>query len=180
MIRSVLFAGALAAASLAAPAMAQQRAPVASGPTQGQAFELGTFGDWIAYSTQSGRNKVCYVLSRPKERLPAGLNRDPGFIFITTRPGEGVREEVSFVLGYPASETAPSQATVGTTNFALAPKGNNAWIANAAEEGNFVEAARRAQSVTVRATSRRGNATTDRYSLSGLSQALERMRRECA
>ncbi len=159
-------------------AQARQAARPATGG-QGQALELGTFGDWVAYASQAGRAKVCYVLSKPKERLPKTLKRDPGFMFITSRPGEQVRNEISFVLGFATRETVPGVATIGPTTFALAPKGENAWIANAAEENAFLEAARRGQSMTVKATSGRGNLSTDQYSLAGLSQALERMRREC-
>jgi invasion protein IalB len=148
-------------------------------PGQGQAMELGTFGEWTAYSSQQGRNRVCYILTKPKDRQPRTLTRDPGFLFITSRPAEQVRNEVSFVLGFPTRETTPGEALIGSTRFALAPKGKNAWIANAAEENAFIEAARRGQSLSVRVTSGRGNESTDRYSLAGLTQALERMRREC-
>ncbi len=191
MIRTAFLATGLlgSAVLISLPALAQTRpaaarpaaAPAAAPaqPGQGQAFELGTFGDWTAYSSGQGRAKVCYILTKPKERLPKTLNRDPGFLFITTRPGEQVRNEVSFVLGFAAKESVPGEAIIGPTKFALAPKGKNAWIANAAEEGAFLEAARRGQTVNVNVTSGRGNATTDRYSFAGLGQALDRMRREC-
>ena len=162
----------------ATPASAQARAPAAVAG-QGQALELGTFGEWTAYASQQGRAKVCYILTKPKERLPKTLNRDPGFLFITSRPAEQVRNEVSFVLGFAAKETTPGEAAIGQTVFALAPKGKNAWIANAAEENAFIEAARRGQSLLVKVTSGRGNLSTDRYSLAGLTPAIERMRREC-
>jgi hypothetical protein len=38
----------------------------------------------------------------------------------------------------------------------------------------------RGQNVLVKAQSSRGNQLTDRYSLSGFAQALERARRECS
>jgi invasion protein IalB len=158
---------------------AAARPQPAAAAGQGQALELGTFGEWVAYSSQQGRAKVCYILTKPKERLPRTLNRDPGFLFITSRPAEQVRNEVSFVLGFAAKDTVPGEAAIGQSTFALAPKGKNAWIANAAEEGAFIEAARRGQSLNVKVTSGRGNVSTDRYSLAGLTQALDRMRREC-
>lgn len=181
MIRLSCLATILAASITVLPsfAEAQARKPAPSPAGQGQALELGTFGEWTAYASQAGRSKVCYILTKPKERLPKTLNRDPGFLFITSRPAEQVRNEVSFVLGFAAKETTPGEAVIGTTTFALAPKGKNAWIANAAEENSFIEAARRGQSMNVKVTSGRGNPSTDRYSLAGLTQALERMRREC-
>jgi invasion protein IalB len=184
MIRNCLasscLAGAVALAALPVSAQTRQPAkPQATAAAQGQAAELGTFGEWTVYETPQGRNKVCYVLTKPKERIPKNLTRDPGFLFITARPAEQVRNEVSFVLGFAARETTPGEAVIGPTKFALAPKGKSAWIANAAEENGFIDAARRGQSLNVTVTSGRGNASTDRYSLAGLSQALERMRRAC-
>lgn len=169
----------LAGLLLSSPVSAQSRPAARPAAGQGQALELGTFGDWIAYSSQQGRSKVCYILSKPKDRAPKNLTRDPGFLFITSRPAEQVRNEISFVLGFAAKETTPGEAIIGQTRFALAPKGKNAWIANAAEETAFIDTARRGQSLSVNVTSGRGNATTDRYSLSGMGQALDRMRREC-
>jgi invasion protein IalB len=169
----------LALTLISSSADAQQRQPARPQGGQGQATELGVFGDWTAYASQQGRSKVCYILSKPKDRQPKTLTRDPGFIFITARPDERVRNEVSFVLGFPTRETTPGEATIGQTTFALAPKGKNAWIANAAEENSFVETARRGQAISVKVTSGRGNVSTDRYSLAGFGQAMERMRREC-
>lgn len=184
MIRKILFSAPLAALVILAggPAVSQTRQPAkpqAAPAGQGQAAELGTFGEWTVYESPQGRSKVCYILTKPKERVPKTLTRDPGFLFITARPAEQVRNEVSFVLGFAARETTPGEAVIGATKFALAPKGKSAWIANAAEENGFIEAARRGQSLNVTVTSGRGNASTDRYSLAGLSQALERMRRAC-
>ncbi len=182
MIRTILMTSVAVCLACIMPANAQTRPaakPAAGTAGQGQALELGTFGEWVAYSSQAGRNKVCYILAKPKERLPKTLTRDPGFLFITSRPAEQVRNEVSFVLGFAAKESTPGEAAIGNATFALAPKGKNAWIANAAEENAFIEAARRGQNLNVKITSGRGNATSDRYALAGLTQALERMRREC-
>lgn len=165
-------------ACFATAALSQQRAATATPGTR-QAMEHGKFGDWTVYSTTEGRNKVCYIHSEPKAREPKTLNRDPGHIFITARPTERVRNEISFVLGFPTDEKKPGEAAMGQTTFALSPKAKNAWIANAAEENGFIEAARRNQSLTVKATSGRGNLSTDRYSLAGFGQAMDRMRREC-
>ncbi|MCX7326768.1 MAG: hypothetical protein NTW00_01140, partial [Hyphomicrobiales bacterium] len=129
MNRTSRFAAALASCLVALPlasspeaqAQARQPAKPAAAPAgQGNALELGTFGEWVAYSSQSGRTKVCYVLTKPKERLPRTLTRDPGFLFITSRPGEQVRNEVSFVLGFAARESTPGEASIGNANFALA------------------------------------------------------------
>ncbi|MGL4444382.1 MAG: hypothetical protein ACRCU1_12190, partial [Alsobacter sp.] len=134
---------------------------------------------WGAYASDTAKGKVCYVLAQPRERLPKTLTRDPGYLFVSTRPAEGVRNEVSVVLGFPAKDDSEGTATIGTATFALVAKGAAAWLKNAAEDAAFVEALRRGQSLTVKAISRRGNESTDRYVMAGFAQALDRVRKEC-
>ena len=149
-------------------------------PGGGKALELGKYGDWGAYSTQGTKGKICYALAQPKERQPAGLNRDPGYLFISTRPGEGVRGEVSFIFGYPLREAgAEATAEAGSASFELITKDQNAWVKNAAEEGQLVETMRKASKLLIKVQSKKGNATTDTYSLTGLGQALDRVKKEC-
>lgn len=166
----------------AAPAAGAQRpatGTAARPSADGRPVELGKFNDWGAYASDTAKGKVCYVLAQPRERLPRTLNRDPGYLFVSSRPSENVRNEVSVVLGFPTKEDAEGTATIGTTSFALVTKGNAAWLKNAAEDAAFVEALRRGQSLSVKASSRRGNESTDRYVLAGFAQALDRVRREC-
>ena len=56
---------------------------------------------------------------------------------------------------------------------------DGAWFKNAVEETRFVEAMRKGVDLTVKGMSGRGTATTDQFSLKGLSQALDRADREC-
>ncbi len=143
------------------------------------AQSLGTFGEWGAYLGGSGNSKVCFVLSQPKDRLPKGLNRDPAYIFISFRPALGIKNEIAFNMGYGLKPASEPVAAIGSNNFGMIAKDKNAFLKNAAEEGQFVEAAKRASSLTVKGKSARGNETTDRYVLSGFGQALERAVKEC-
>lgn len=145
----------------------------------GQPMLLATFGDWGAYASDTDKGKVCYALSQPRERLPAGLNRDPAYLFISSRPTEGVRNEVSVVTGFPTKDGGGGEATIAGASFALVTKGASAWLKNAAEDPSLVEAMKKGQSMTLKTTSKKGNANTDRYSLSGFAQALERVRKDC-
>ena len=166
-------APALAALALSASAAAAQ------GPGGTQAVLLGTFGDWGAYTTQTGKAKICYALSQPKERLPAGLNRDPGYLFVSFRPSENVRNEVAVVVGFPTRDGSEGQALVDETAFTLVTKGQNAWVKNPAEEGKLVEAFVRGRGLVLKISSARGNETRDRYSLSGFTAALDRAKKAC-
>jgi hypothetical protein len=161
----------------AKPAAAASAAP-ASGP--GGSSLVASFGDWGVYAAQSGRSKICYALSQPKERLPKNLNRDPAYVFVSFRPAENVRNEVALVMGFAAKENAPSEVAIGTASYALLTKATNAWLKNPAEEGQAIATMARSSSLVVKAQSARGNSLTDRYSLSGFGAALERARKECA
>jgi hypothetical protein len=140
---------------------------------------VATFNDWGVYTAQTGRSKICYALSQPKDRLPKNLSRDPAYLFVSFRPAENVRNEVALVLGFAARENGPAEAAIGSASYALLTKASNAWLKNPAEEGQAIGTMARASSVTVKAQSARGNQLTDRYSLSGFGQALERARKEC-
>jgi hypothetical protein len=168
-------AGAKTAATAAKPGPK----PAPTGAGQGQPVQLAVFGDWGAYASDTAKGKVCYALARPKERLPKSLKRDDAYLFISNRPAEGVRNEVSVVLGFPAKDGSEGSAVIGATSFALVTKGDAAWVKNAAEDAAFVETLRKGQSLTVKATSKKGNESTDRYALSGFVQALDRVKKEC-
>ncbi|OYX01219.1 MAG: hypothetical protein B7Z15_19765 [Rhizobiales bacterium 32-66-8] len=146
---------------------------------QAQPKPVAQFGDWSVYASGSAGSKVCYAISQPKERLPAGLKRDPAFFFISTRPGEKVSNEVSLTMGFPLKEGSDAKLTVGTTAFQLYTKDQGAWVRNVADEGKLVDAMRKGRDVTVVSSSARGNPTTDKYSLNGIAQALDRVAQEC-
>jgi hypothetical protein len=145
----------------------------------GKPEQVGSFGDWGAFVAQGGKDKTCYALARPKDRSPAGLNRDPAYVFISTRPAEKVREEVSIIMGFPVKEDGGAKAEVGAASFDLVAKGPNAWIKNQAEESKFVDTLKKGSKLVVRAPSAKGRVTTDTYSLSGVAQALEQAQKEC-
>ena len=162
----------------------QQPAAAAARPAQGGAPAgatlIASFGDWGVYTAQSGRTKICYALTQPKERLPKALTRDPAYLFVSFRPTENVRNEVALVMGFQTSENSPAEATIGQTNYALLTKEQNAWLKNPAEESQAITTMAKGQALTVKVQSRKGNQLTDRYSLNGFSPALERARKECS
>ena len=172
-------AGVKPAATAAAGAAAASTTGALGGGAAGGAMPLGEFGDWTAAMSQTGRVKTCYAMSQPKERQPAGLNRDPAYLFISFRPADKVRNEFAVVMGFPTKDGAEAQATVGSSRFAFVTQDQNAWVKDRAEEGEILNALAKGQSLMLKATSRRGSVTTDRYSLAGFAQALDRARKAC-
>ncbi|MBP2150177.1 MULTISPECIES: invasion associated locus B family protein [Xanthobacter] len=161
--------GMFLACAAAAPAAAQG---------QPQSKAVAQFGDWSVYVSTSSP-KVCYAISQPKTRAPEGLKRDPAYFFISTRPGENVKNEVTVTVGFPLKEGSDATLTVGNATLQLYTKDQGAWVRNVADESKLVDAMKRGKDLTVASTSLRGNVTTDKYSLVGLAQALDRVAQEC-
>jgi hypothetical protein len=168
------------AATTAPKPAAPAAQPAAASPTAGATL-LGQFGDWGAYTANPGGKKVCFALGKPASSTtnPAGRPRDPAFLFVSTRPSEKVKEEVSVIIGYPFKTGSEAAVTVGATNFALYTQNDGAWIKNAAEEARMVEAMKKGADAVVKGESGRGTKTTDTFSLKGLEQALTRIAQEC-
>jgi len=144
----------------------------------GKPTQLGTFGEWGAYQTQ-GKAKTCYALAQPKDRQPSSVKRDAAYIFISTRPNENVKNEISIIMGFPMKDGGEAHADINGVNFDLIAKGSNAWVKNPAEEGQFIDALKKGSKLVVKAASAKGKTTTDTYSLGGLSQALDKVHKEC-
>ncbi|MCK0198419.1 invasion associated locus B family protein [Ancylobacter sp. 6x-1] len=136
-------------------------------------------GDWGVYLDTSGSGKICYALSQPKTRAPEGLKRDPAYFFISTRTAENVKNEISVIAGFALKEGSDATLTIGANSFTLYTRDTGAWVRNVAEEARVVDAVRKGQSVVVKTTSKRGNVTTDTYSLNGVSAAIDRAAQEC-
>ncbi len=165
-------------AGLATEANAQGRsraAAKAAAPAGGQS--VGTYGDWGVYVSRNGRGKVCYALSHPKVRLPKGLNRDPGYLFVSARPAEGVRNEIAWGLGFAAKPDG--EVLIDGATLPVVARGENAWLRDASQEGQAVAAMTRGSKLALKVQSQRGNSLTDEYSLRGFTQAMERVRKEC-
>lgn len=147
---------------------------------QGSATIVEQFKDWGAYVyNDPQRGKMCYAISQPKDMEPKNVNRDPVYFFVTTRPREGVREEVNVITGYPYKEGSKTSVQIGSDVFTLYTSGDGAWLENAAEEARLVNAMRRGSSMVVKGTSRRGTLTVDTYSLSGITAATKKALETC-
>ena len=153
---------------------------LAQTPTAGAQL-LGQFGDWGAYTASPGGRKICFALAKPasSETTPPNRPRDPAWLFVSTRPAEKVKEEVSVIIGYPFKANSDATVEVANTNFAMYTQNDGAWVKNAAEEARLIEAMRRGLDVTVKGESGRGTRTTDVFSLKGVAQALDRAAQEC-
>jgi hypothetical protein len=167
----------------AKPAAAAPAAPAAAVPAIGgvQPTLLGQYGDWGAYTANPGGKKLCFALAKPSRTAtsPANRPRDPAYMFISSRPAEKVKDEVSIVIGYGFKPSSDASLEVGGSAFAMYTQNDGAWIKNAADETRLVDTLRRGSDVVIKGTSAKGTQSTDSYSLKGLAQALDKVGQEC-
>ena len=205
---AVLAANALAPPVTAATKPAKTAAKADKKDDSSKPALVATFGDWNVFVGEVGKGRICYTLAQPKSREPTSLNRDPGYAFISDRPAEGVRNEVSFIMGFdiaggadateakldpkpgekPASKSDAKSKTpageapvalVDETTFEMLPKGGNLWVKNAAKEGALITEMRKGAKLVIKAASLRGHQSIDTYSLTGFAQAMDRLQKEC-
>lgn len=168
------------AAKPAKPEEAKPTTTAAPSNGGGKPEQLGTFGDWGAYAAQSGKSKTCYALGSPRDRSPKTKLKDvTAYVFISTRPAENVHNEVAINLGYATKDGSPGSADIDGADWELITKGTNAWVKDQGKEKEFVGALRGGSKMVVKATSAKGTATVDTYSLKGLGDALARVVQEC-
>jgi Invasion associated locus B (IalB) protein len=156
----------------------QQKKPV--NPTD-QAVSLGQFGEWGAYRATPGGKKICFALSKPASVTsePAGRSRDPSYAFVSIRPAEKVKNEVSVIVGYPQKPGHEAIIAIGSATYSMYTKNDGAWVKNTAEEAPMVETIRKGSDFVVKSESAHGIKTTDTYSLKGIAQALDKVAEEC-
>jgi invasion protein IalB len=178
--RAIVLLTAAAVVSCPAAYAQNKKKPAKPSPAE-QAVLLGQFSDWGAYKATPGGKKICFALSKPTSAVtdPVGRNRDPSYAFVSTRPAEKVVNEVSMIVGYPQKPGVDATATIGPASYVMYTQNDGAWVKNAAEEAQMVEAMRKGADMVVKSVSTHGTKTTDTYSLKGLSQALDKVAEEC-
>jgi hypothetical protein len=164
------------------PASDKPAATKAATPAGGSSPNLlGQYGEWGAYTATTGGKKICFALAKPSKSAttPPNRPRDPPYMFISSRPSEKVKDEVSIIVGYGFKPNAEASIDVGGSNYPMYTQNDGAWIKNAADEPRLVDALRKGTDAVVKGTSAKGTASTDTYGLRGLAQALDRVGQEC-
>src|SRR5215472_8592400 len=150
-----------------------------TGMRSATALILATSLASVAFAQQQPPKPATAPQPQNTKTEPEGRKRDPSFFFVSTRPTEKVKNEVSVIIGYPFKTNSDATAEVGTAKFAMYTQDDGAWIKNVTEEARMVDAMRKGADLTVKGTSGRGTQSTDQYSLKGLAQALDKIEQEC-
>ncbi|HRF08032.1 MAG TPA: Invasion associated locus B family protein [Xanthobacteraceae bacterium] len=156
---------------------AEQKKEPQKKTTPGTPGLVAQYGDWGVYVNKTA--KTCFALTQPKERQPANVKRGPAYFFVTTRPGEKLVNEISIMTGFALKEDAAVTLEAAGGKFPLYVKGNGLWIREPANEQKLLAALQQEKEVWLKLTPAKGAETNDRYSLTGLTQALERVAKEC-
>ena len=158
--------------TLAATAAVAVTATAASAQTP---TRLEQFQAWGVYKYDTGGKSACFALSKPVVQEPRSVNHGDNWFFVYKRPEANVNLEPEVRAGYNLKAGTNVEVTVDETTFSFDPNDASAWMANAAQEPDFVAAAKRGKNMVVNATSKRGTNTKYTYSLMGITAALKKV-----
>ena len=74
---------------------------------------VGKFKDWESFVLLQDGNKTCFAQSIPVVRAPKKLKRKPSRLFVSFRPAENIKNEISVTNGYEFKQKTPVSARSG-------------------------------------------------------------------
>ena len=95
---------------------------------------IGKFKDWESFVLSQDGNKTCFAQSIPVVRAPKKLKRDPSRLFVSFRPAENIKNEISVTNGYEFKLKSPVSAKSGKKSYDLFAKGRFAWVVDSEDE----------------------------------------------
>jgi len=166
-MNKLFWAALLMLAGLAAPALAQT------------ATFKEKHGDWSVYVYDVGGKKTCFAVAQPRSKKPANVRRDPIYFYVSSWPKDKVTGEISVKMGYPLKPGAPAETLIAAAAFKLFTKDEGAYIEKTEDEQKLVTAMKAGTVMVVKGRSTRGTLTTDEYSLTGVSKAIDAAAQAC-
>ena len=141
---------------------------------------VGKFKDWESFILSQEENKICFAQSIPVVRAPKKLKRDPSRLFISFRPTENIKNEVSVTNGYEFKLKAPVIAKSGKKSYDLFSKGRFAWVVDNKDESKLIVTMKKASRLMIIGNTNKGNQTTDHYSMMGFTKAYNTAKKSCS
>jgi hypothetical protein len=139
----------------------------------------GTYKDWQVFTATTEKGKICFAQSKPKTRSPKNFKREPSKLFVTFRPQENIKDEVSVTSGH-IFKASSVNAKSGRNTFSLLSKENFAWIIDEDEEKKFIKLMKNASNIMVTANEPKGSQTVDHYSMIGFTKAYDAAKKNCS
>ena len=123
--------------------------------------------------------KICFAQSIPVIKAPKKFKRDPSRLFVSFRPSEGIKNEVSVTNGYEFKLKSPVSAKSGKKSYDLFSKGRFAWVVQDGDEARLISTMKRASRLMIIGNSEKGTQTTDHYSMMGFTKAYSSAKKNC-
>lgn len=138
----------------------------------------GKYKNWESFSMETDEGKVCFAQSLPTKRAPSSIKRDGSRLFVTFRPEEKIKDEVSITSGHTYKNSTVS-AKSGKNSFAFFSQASYAWLLDTREEQSFIKLMKRATNLIIKARTAKGAETTDHYSMMGFTKAYNTAKKTC-
>tara|TARA_B100000579_G_C22508527_1_gene700362 strand:- start:250 stop:756 length:507 start_codon:yes stop_codon:yes gene_type:complete len=140
---------------------------------------IGKFKDWESFVLSQDGNKICFAQSIPVVRAPKKLKRDPSRLFVSFRPNENIKNEISVTNGYEFKSKAPVAAKSGKKSYDLFSKGRFAWVVDNEDEIKLITTMKKASRLMIVGNTSEGQQTTDHYSMMGFTKAFNTAKKNC-
>ena len=141
---------------------------------------IGKFKDWESFILSQDGNKTCFAQSIPVVRAPKKLKRDPSRLFISFRPVENIKNEISVTNGYEFKLKAPVTAKSGKKAYDLFSKGRFAWVVDNKDESKLIVTMKKASRLMIIGMTEKDDQTTDHYSMMGFTKAYNTAKKSCS
>ena len=141
---------------------------------------IGKFKDWESFVLSKEGNKICFAQSIPVIRAPKKLKREPSRLFVSFRPNENIKNEISVTNGYEFKPKAPVAAKSGKKSYDLFSKGRFAWVVDNKDEARLIVTMKKASRLMIIGNTDKGDQTTDHYSMMGFTKAYNTAKKSCS
>jgi hypothetical protein len=141
---------------------------------------IGKFKDWESFVLSQDGNKTCFAQSIPVVRAPKKLKRDPSRLFVSFRPAENIKNEISVTNGYEFKLKSPVSAKSGKKSYDLFAKGRFAWVVDSKDELKLIVTMKKASRLMIVGMTEKDDQTTDHYSMMGFTKAYNIAKKSCS
>ncbi len=139
----------------------------------------GKYKNWESFVAETNKGKICFAQTIPTKRAPAAVKREKSKLFVTFRPSENIKDEVSLTSGHDYKSSSVT-ASSGKKRYSFFSQKNFAWLLDDQEERNFIKLMKKATNVIVKARTTKGAETTDHYSMMGFTKAYNTAKKTCS
>ena len=140
---------------------------------------IGKYKDWESFILSKEGNKICFAQSIPVVRAPKKLKREPSRLFVSFRPSEKIKNEISVTNGYEFKLKAPVAAKSGKKTYDLFSKGKFAWVIDNEDERKLIVTMKKASRLMIIGNTLNDDQTTDHYSMMGFTKAYNTAKKSC-